>query len=533
MTSCKRLHISPLDPELLAVVLPSSLREKASNISFHTIETFPEQRYGFLDIPEAEADRLRKKLNGCTLRGFKMRVSEARPEKASKGKTTEGEELHEEKTAKQKKKRRKEEGVIPGYELQGRKVKRGWTETSTGESGLTKSRSDKKEKKPKTKTQSKTGEAECLFKTSVPPNAVPVLDTKDGKVKKRKRGDSSRDLVVQEFTNTTKHATFLRDKGALGENKGSSEYVEGKGWLDEDGNVVEAEVKRRRSKSKPEQEQKEGGKPPSRRSSRLEVPSVEVSTLRTRSSRVAVEQEPETSSSGTSSDSDSNGDAVESFAEGSTPSHTPTPKPIEADEELNAAAGARDEMNVDRVERLSITRSSESPPLQHPGPTSAPVSKEVHPLEALFKRPNTAASHTSKKPNLEVSTSFNPLESDHEEPSSQGLLMPQTPFTQQDIRQRRQRSAAPTPDTAAPGRTFGDLWEGTSDISDGDDEMEFEALETAKEDPVKPEAGEKKPESEFRQWFYEHRGENKRKSRRRKKEAIKEKRQKDNRAKRA
>ncbi|UKZ76429.1 hypothetical protein TrVFT333_004133 [Trichoderma virens FT-333] len=75
-----RLHITPLDAELINVVIPASVRPSARNISYHTLETFPERRYGFVELPEADAEKLRKKLNGTTLKGCKMRIEKARPE---------------------------------------------------------------------------------------------------------------------------------------------------------------------------------------------------------------------------------------------------------------------------------------------------------------------------------------------------------------------------------------------------------------------------------------------------------------------
>ena len=516
-----RLHITPLNSQLFPAILPTPLLEKASNISFHELQTFPEKNYGFLDLPEADADKLRKKLNGCILKGSKMRVEVAR---AAKKKEKEENEPSTGERTKTKRKRDNETDVIPGHELQDRKVKRGWTEPASSEGKSSRRRKEKEGKREKTKVQSHTGESECLFKTSIPPNAVPTADPTKGKAKKRKRGDTKQDVVIHEFTNNTKHATFLRDESASQKHKGTREYVEGKGWLDEEGNVVEPEVKRRRSKSKPTTESIEkddGAKPRSRRSSRLEVPSLQVSPPRTRSSQAIVEAEEETSSSGTSSSSDSDSGSLKSEVEPSSPQDSLIARHTKIDKRAKSTADNGNEVDVDRVERLSITRSSASPPLQNLGPTSAPISKEVHPLEALFKRPNTAASLTSKKPNLEVSTSFNLADPDQDESSSQGLLIPQTPFTKQDIRQRRQRSAAPTPDTAAPGKTFGKLWDETSDISDGDDEMETEVTAGSEEQSATPRTEEEKPESDFRKFFYENRGANRRGMKKRKKEAAK------------
>ena len=428
----------------------------------------------------------------------------------------------------------REEGVIPGYELPTeRKVKRGWTEPASSDVKSTKRRNDKMDNKPNPKTKSLTGEAEVLFKTTLPPNAPSADDPKATKVKKRKRGDSNRNVVVHEFANTTKHARFLRDETSAKGKKTASEYIDGKGWVDEDGNTIEAEPKKRRVKVKTEGDSNEVGGTKSRRSrrsSKLDVPLVEVTSPIPQD----IKGEPaddETSSSGSSSDSESDSEAKKS--ENAPPERKPTRTSARNAKAKSKGLGISEagdgEVEVDRIERLSITRSSATPPsVQEPSPTSAPATNEVNPLEALFKRPNNAASHTPKKPNLEVSTSFKFFDSDVDEGESQSLVIPQTPFTQQDIRQRRQRSAAPTPDTAAPGKTFGDIWAGTSDVSDVDEEDEKEDAVAGKAEEASTGSKEEKPESEFSKWFWEHRGETNRAWKRRRREAAKEKRQKEN-----
>lgn len=524
MTPCTRLHVSPLNPQLLPTILPVPLLEKASNISFHTIETFPEKSYGFIDLPGADADKLKKKLNGSTLRGSKMRVETARPKKGSTEKMTHVTETPDEEILKSTKRRKKEEGVIPGHELQDRKVKRGWTDPTSSDVKPAKRRKGNEDKQAKSKVSSLTGEAECLFKTSLPPTATASGDSKEGKVRKKKKAGSKRDVLVQEFANTTKHATFLRDDTGIQGQKRAVAYTEGKGWLDEDGNVVEPESKSRQSKTKAsakaEDHEMETGKPRSRRSSRLEVPSVKMATSKTGTA------DDETSSSGTSSESEQE-DRV-AAARTTPPQKSQTSSRRQANGKLTASATEENGLDVNRGERLSITRSSATPPpFQDSAPTSAPAAKDIHPLDALFKHPHTAASRTPKKPDLEVQTSFS-MEIDGEESTTQGLLIPQTPFTQQDIRQRRQRSAAPTPDTAAPGKTFGEMWEGNSDISDGGDEVEAEAVSGNKNHSATPDSNEEKTESEFSKWFWEHRGENNRAWKRRRREVGKEKKQKAN-----
>lgn len=537
MTRRKRLHISPLNAQLLPIVLPPSLLQQASNISYHTIQTFPEKDYGYVDLPEMEADKLKKKLNGSVLKGSKMRVELARQEKN----TTEGNKgLHPNSeytfsnTSRRGKAKTREEGVIPGYELPAeRKVKRGWTEPASSDVKSTKRRKDKVDKKSTSKMTSLTGEAECLFKTTLQPNANADDDAKEGKAKKRKRGGSNRDVVVHEFANTTKHASFLRDEGHAEGRKTASEYIEDEGWIDEDGNIVEAESKKRRTKAKTEeagQEMTDSKPRRSRRSSKLEVPLVEVTAPKTKDVK-GESTDDKTSSSGTSSDSESESE-VES-PEIPRPARRLTrasaSKPEAKSSGLGISEAGDGEVEVDRVERLSITRSSATPPLkQEAQPTSDPGTNQVHPLEALFKRPNNAASHTPKKPNLEVSTSFNFFDPDVDEGESQTLLIPQTPFTQQDIRQRRQRSAAPTPDTAAPGKTFGDIWARTSNESEVNEDDEKEDATAGKVEEASTGSKEEKPESEFSKWFWEHRGETNRAWKRRRREAAKEERQKDN-----
>ena len=533
MTERKRLHITPFNPQLLPVVLPPPVLQQSSNISFHVIETFPDKNYGYVDLPELEAAKLRKKLHGSLLKGFKMRVEEARPKKEF-GEDDESKEpiLNTSKTMdkRSKTKSAREEGVIRGHELHDRKVKRGWTEPASSEAKPSKRRKDKPDKKSKRKTSSLTGNAECLFKTMLPPNKTP---SDNARIKKRKRGESDRQVIVHEFANTTKHANFLRDDPDATSKKRTSEYVEGKGWVDEDGNVVEAGPKLRRKKSKGDDNNdsqlEKPIKAPSRRSSRLDPPSVLITAPKSRSanSEPAVLND-ETSSSGTSSTSSSDNDDRVLESTPSPPGESESRSEKQRKKSTGVATTGADGVEVGSVERLSITRSSASPPLaQTLDPTSTPVSSGIHPLEALFKRPNKAASRTQKKPALEVSTSFNFLDPDAEENGNLGVVIPQTPYTQQDIRQRRQRSAAPTPDTAAPGKTFGGFWEGNSDISASDEDMELEGTPKAEADEATEATAKKKRDqhqSEFQKRFWEHRGETNRGWKRKRREATKEKR---------
>lgn len=541
----KRLHISPFDPELLSIVLPADIFHLASNISFHTVQTSQHKSYGYVDLPTMPADKLKKKLNGSILKGSKMRVEEARPEKVKN--TSSGDEkrlvdgLIQEKARRGKRKADRVDGVIPGIELPGgRKVRRGWTEPAltSNRSKTSKSSKEKHDKKPKPKSSSFTNEPECLFKTKLPPNAA-VTPTQ---AKKRKREHSGHEVVIHEFENTTKHASFLRDiQGAIG-SESSSEYIKGKGWIDRNGNILEEDpvLERTRLNSGISGVSQLTERSKQKQTSEIHVSSKTPSIQISDSGKLVDAQDlnDETSSSGTSSSSASDSESDPSAAsvqrsDHEMNTHENTAENLSSDDEVS---------DHDTVAGQIKTHSTKKNAFQvSPDPsseTNAPVN-EIHPLEALFKRPKIAASSTPKKPSLEVSTSFNFFDPDVEEGTNTGHLVPHTPFTQQDFRERRQRSAAPTPDTAAPGKTFGNLWAGTSESDN--EEMEEknddakEAIESGLSDGKNHAGahdggggGDEKPESEFSKWFWEHRGETNRAWKRRRREAAKEKRQKDN-----
>jgi hypothetical protein len=117
---------------------------------------------------------------------------------------------------------------------------------------------------------------------------------------------------------------------------------------------------------------------------------------------------------------------------------------------------------------------------------------------------------------------------------------PMTPFTKQDFDFRNVRSAAPTPDTAHPSRSF-HLWaasQGTvEDAASGEDGVEgLENVEEEQEDEdVDMEDGftgetSQRPASDFQKQFWEIRGDLNRAWRKRRKAASKDKRYRDNRA---
>jgi hypothetical protein len=543
-----RLHITPLKPDLLKVYLPPSVLPLAKNISYHTVETFPEKGYGYVELPEAEAQKIKKKLNGTTLRGSKVRIEMAKPEKRKV--REEADAAAEEEEAKRpskkvkKEKRKNELGVLEGAELENdRKVKRGWTEPPS------KSKKERKEKKDKTKEKEEkyeqnkskyTKEPEVLFKAKLTPVAATEVARKEKKKEKKEKKDKkkAREVIVHEFEKNTKTPSFLKEaKVATGEKKPPVEYVNGQGWVDEDGNVVEPETGKARNRRvlelvdlpPPEPKQAPSYNTPSSKEKKKKAtppPSSSESEAGDESSVVSSSSEDESSEE---EDEDRESDAE------SAPS-TPAPKST---------------LNPTQIPQGIQTSSTET------------GEKEIHPLEALFKRakpsPGTIQITTPKKLTpINTSFSFFGEEAGNDvDPDAPGEIVdvPTTPFTERDIEWRGQRSAAPTPDTAAIDRRFSFDWRKGSaeagdeeDGSDMSDDMELSqntkanasaklsrlpgVAEEDEEDGFTGEGGngvEEKPESEFRKWFWENRGDLNRAWKKRRRDALKAKRHSENR----
>ena len=474
-----RLYISPLTPDLLPKVLGSILTAAAKNISYHEIQTFPENSYGYLELPIADADRLKKKLAGSILRGSKMKVEEARPKKRRRA---EDEEAQDQagaaaKSRTKSEKRRKADNVntIQGHELgQERKVQRGWTESKKDKSGK---KSDKKTQKQPSKY---TDKEELLFKTQVPANKAD-LAAKTSK-KSRKAKHNALDHTVHEFSNTTTQPSFLKSEPT--NSRPNLEYVDGKGWVDDVGELVEGEpISVRRSKEQLDSKRKRSN------------PMARQKTMR-QTSRA------ESSSSDTSSESSlssSSGDESDDEAETSN------------------APGSYSQ-NVE-------------------GKTD---DEQVHPLESLFKKPQKPASQDVAKPSLEIHTGFSFFEGTSDDVEDEPEV-PLTPFSQ-DVRSRGLRSAAPTPDTAHPSR-FNSYdsgrFAGDDDSGDEEDEVASNAeavKETREGSPKqlrsKSNASDNIETSEFEKLFWEKRGENNRAWKGRRRAVLKEKRHRENRSRR-
>ena len=514
MSAVSRLHVTPFDSLTLPALLPAAVRDQASDVTFHTVSTFPEASYGFLTLPAAEATRLKNKFHGCTFKGRKMRVENARPKRTGQ-RASIAEEDEQRSTPAQKTRSRasgsSREDTLAGLELpSGRKVERGWTgnkdEQQPKSTGLRESRQSFSNSSTVTEIDPR-----CLFKTK---------HTASEPQRKRKRTKEQRTKIVPEFKHTVVIETSESSKAA---DQPTGRYVDGEGWLNEAGDLVEtAKSRGLASDVAPDVSS---------------VASPEVSGMPSGDI-------PNAKTTNADQDSGSDDDKSAKASSRATGRNAKARRTLHRPVERERASSVDEELSTAEVERLSISRSSGSP-VPHATtsqPTSAP-SSQVHPLEAFFKRPQAAASHshTPRKPHLEVSTSFSFFGPDQDMPSTEdaSTLLPQTPFTQQDFRHRRQRSAAPTPDTALPGKTFGDSLgqgdhQGSSDdsTSSGDSAVAG-ANATDTVPPVENVDGRhSKEKSEGAKWFYEHRGETNRAWKRRKREATKERKLRDRRARR-
>jgi hypothetical protein len=517
-----RLHVTPLDVDLLKVVLSSALLPKARNISYHTIETFPEKRYGFLELPDEDATKLRKKLNGSVLKGVKIRIEPARPsailtplgeaamakEKASE-KDTDGVRPQKDR----KKKRKRDADELSGIVLEGgRKIKRGWTSPDEPKEKRSKKDKDSKEKKERKKQQKSkyTSHPECLVKTVLPANVAASVDSQSPSPSKSKKKGKSREVIVHEFEKTTKFPTFLKTAASTGRSGPDLHFVDGKGWVDEEGNVVEA-VKTRRPQTSYQL-------PSDRSEARHQEPVQDA---------VDTNSAPDDASDGPSeaeSPGVTSNDGHASTAAEKEPSSSPAL--VKSDSAQPKSPGS--------ARNLSI----KIPPVTPREP------KVVHPLEALYKRPKQPDGGVAEAAADGQGFSFfangdegsgGENEDGEDTGNVLGIQLPMTPFTRQDFELRGIRSAAPTPDTAHPSRRF-KPWE----QEDGDVRQEDENAASGDDEDEEPEpsgnlAGhaaesDDKPTSDFQKWFWENRGDLNRSWKKRRKLAGKEKRYRENKA---
>lgn len=273
-----RLHITPFNASLYPVILAPSLQAVATSPSYHGIQSDPGHSYGYITLPAPDAEKLRKKLNGSVLRGAKMRIEVAKPEKRKlvleaierdRAAEERGEEQEEPRKKKAKKSRRKD-GEIRGFEMpEDRSVKRGWTEdpkvavaaaaaprdwraekeaaAASKLSGKEFAKAEKKKERRKQEKSKFTTQPEVLFKTSLPLQSAIIAaedakktkkDKKEKKLREKLQSGHGRDkTVIHEFEKNVQFPSFLRQK--QGDGKTAVEFDDARGWLDAEGNVVE------------------------------------------------------------------------------------------------------------------------------------------------------------------------------------------------------------------------------------------------------------------------------------------------------
>lgn len=513
MATSTRLHITPLTRDLLPSVLPASIQPSASAVSFHTLPTFPESSYGYVTLPTMEAEKFRKKMDGSMLKGKKFRVEVARPQKRP---TDESADDPRPVSGKSSKRQKREEGVLGGYELTDRQVKRGWTVSAGAKKGKRKDekRKGREERKTKAQPNSKyTDKSECLFRTRVPPNRLSAADADEKQAKKKKK--HSKESVVHEFSKTATHPTFVRSR-AEGASL-SATFEEGKGWMDNSGNLKEPVSGRIRSDQfTPGQVPgvKEKGKSPrtpsGEKSESQELKGRSLTSTKGSVSEPEDESDDWTSSSGeTSSDDDAESDGNRSSSSEESVSSSSNAESQKSDSSCwNAKPTASTGAGREDRKQSSLDVTGEHP------------SASVHPLEALYKR--SAPDSTEYKPSSKTDTQFSffgnsDIESEDEGGKSEG---PYTPFTKRDMEERGLRSGAPTPDTGLPPRCV--------QLNESEDEDNDSYSST----PVpKPGSAVKREESDFAKWFWENRGDNNRAWKKRRRDAAKEERQRENRRK--
>ncbi|KAM3421437.1 hypothetical protein BST61_g1831 [Cercospora zeina] len=523
-----RLHITPFNPSILERFVPASLKPVATNISFHTVETFPERGFGYVELPVSEAQKLRSKLNGTMLKGTKVRIEEAKPEKKRKSREEATPDVDDgkarKKAKKEKTKRRVGELVVEGHELpNGRHVKRGWAEEKTNSKKSSKNDDSLSIKDKKMK-----------FKTIVPPNKVETEreSGKKSRTKEKKEQEAKKlgrkEVIVTEGKKTSRPAAGGKARS------GELKYEDGQGWVNDEGEVIDAETekqkrKRERAAAKEALPEPEPQEP---QDSVIEAPELDSEPDDEGSIELAHASLP-TREAWSGDEGSASSSSVSSVSESDSSS--------ESDDDTDANLDAQLAQARDNTASNKNTQTPEAPSL----PVGSVQDKEVHPLEALFKRapPSTDLSPRPKPTPIDTSFSFFGAqgseldEDDNDVGATAELRVPQTPRTKEDLEWRGQRSAAPTPDTAAIGKRFDFRFtqdeEAEAEEEDEDEEMAdaddvASASPQAKAGAARP-TGEEKEESEFRKWFYENRGALNRGWKRIRKEERKSLRQRENR----
>lgn len=501
------MHITPFSKDLAQAFLSKDLNLATDTISYHTLETFPEHNYGYIELPTMEAVKLKKKLHGSILKGKRICIEQARPPKrVFVPEKNEGDSLLPKKQESgPSKKSRKSDAELQGHELASeRRIKRGWTEPEKrNEATSLAARAS-----PRVASQY-TEKPECMFRLQVPLNRE--IDTPGSKRKEKDQGTKKAKKVklVHEFEKSVIQPSFIRNETGSTNVGVAAEYVDGKGWVDKDGIVLEGAGQRQlRSSSRTTQSQRAHT-----------LPKSTIPSLAHKSSRGG-----QRSSRKNDEDRDKQEDTAIATPEGGCSAHINISIADVVDEETSSSGISSSSLE-------SSSQSDEEPEqaleslenIRDISEANSTAGLAVHPLEALFKRPKQAASQTHGKRPLEIKTTFNFFEPDEEQ------KLPQTPFTTRDLQLRGLRSAAPTPDTAHPTRRFFAESVSPSNQTGTDDRADLDGPSHG----LLPseESGQKEGESDFAKWFWEHRGDNNRAWKRRRRETMKEKRQRENRQK--
>ncbi|KAK6332129.1 hypothetical protein TWF718_002663 [Orbilia javanica] len=464
-----RLHIAPLTAESAKAIVAA---KHLSTASFHAIDTFPEKSYGFVTLPRAEAEALRRKYNGTVFRGVKMSVEEARPAKEAVL-SPNGNGAGKSKETSPPMKNKKEDGVLSGFELpEGRQVKRGWTKDATSKTG-------------KSKGKPSAGTSECLFKTVLPPVIASEIkksdlgEDKSGK-KKSKGRTVKNQVVVKEFKNSTKFPSFLKMSSLPTDSaERSAEFVEGVGWVNDSGEVIEGAPAKRRKLSVQEESPKESeGEKDS--SSGEDDDSQEEPSRETK----APDSKPLATSSSTSdtseseddseSDSDSGSESESANGRVQTPPGKANSNPESMDEASQETSGSSPSKSTsDQSSSSSSGSESESESESEPKPSEVQEPESAPAAEPTAKQPSSNFANLTSifKPKLSLDTEATSQfkffgadldESDDQEEKADSEVEDDqhsanrfddsvlyTPITPQA---ERYRSGAPTPDTAVAPR---------------------------------------------------------------------------------
>lgn len=558
-----RLHIAPFNSSLYSTIIAPRLQPLATGLSYHKTQTDINGGFGYVELPKLEADKLRQKLNGAVLRGAKMKVEVAKPEKrkrvieenriaAEEEAAAEAEEEGKPKKKKVKKSKRKD-GESKGFELpEEREVKRGWTEDPKMARTTARHEKEDEDKKPaeRKRKQEKskfTAGKEVLFKTQLPEKAIGIAAEQAKKEKKDKKEKKLKDrtgrkeaVVIHEFEKNVQFPSFLRAE-KTGTGKVAHEFVEGKGWVDEDGEVVEViDVKAKRedrlagmpqnlvkpinaSDSEGEDEVKPKKKERKEKKTKEIVWGGDDDEAKEEDAKKKEElaridrllddegSESEENIKDAASEPDSDEEDVEAGAEAviesdqsdqaeqvededmidaeeaqssddegetvieKTPASHESAKADEtmavdspkqpsdkSEESSDESEEEEDEESSDDDDASEVSESTPrpaAPTVSTPTPEEDLPQKEIHPLEALYKRPKS--NNTPNKPTpIKTGFSFGFGGDNDNDSDDNGSIMdtreggPQTPYSNYDSRGRRSRSAAPTPDTAAIGKRF-------------------------------------------------------------------------------